>query len=170
MRKITLRRFGKAAIAASAALALLFITPLGAAASEASTQQLWTTSIVVNKTSQSNVVGSQVLASCTVAVAGATCTITSGKTATRTIAYTFGATREGVATSLNISAASSVTLSVSCTSPPLSAGGSWRAKPRGTKYTYKIRELTYVDAIIVSQRDSAYLNAYNPTANAIYCY
>lgn len=169
------RRISTAAIALLTATALI-ATPIGASASEGSedgpitTQQLWTTTTVINKSSTSNSIGTQVLASCTVAVAGATCTITSGKSATRTIGLTFGATRSQVAGSLNISAAATQTISVSCTSPALPKGGSWRAKPKGTKFTYKIRELTYVDAIIVSQRDSATLTAFSPTANAIYCY
>ncbi|QTX03546.1 hypothetical protein [Agromyces archimandritae] len=97
-------------------------------------------------------------------------TVRSGSSATRTIGLSFGATRAQVASSLNVSSAATQSISVSCESPALSAGQSWRAKPIGTKHTYKIRELTYVDAIIVSDRTSASLSAFNPTPNSIYCY
>ena len=73
---------------------------------------------LVNKTSTSNYVNrSNRLALCNVATSGTTCTISSGKTATRTIDLSFNATRAGVAGTLGISSSTTQTISVSCTSP-----------------------------------------------------
>jgi hypothetical protein len=155
----------------------LVSAPLSASASEAKPEpevirsaQVWTSYHVVNHTKTSNVVGTQIIGDCTVARNGGTCTITSGKTATRTIQLAFNVTRSAVASSLQISSSTSATISVACTSPPMNAGESWRAKPKGTKHFYKVREQTWAEDVVIASRTSAQLTAFNPSATSIYCY
>jgi hypothetical protein len=85
-----------------------------------------TTQTVVNKTTLSTryTDKSRQISRCTVYTTGGTCSISKGKSATRTIQTSLGITRNAVASSLSISAASTVSLTASCNSPVLKSGQS----------------------------------------------
>lgn len=121
---------------------------------------------VVDRSSVGNHVGTEIIGRCQ--SYGATCTIASGTTATVSIALSLGATRDGVAAGLGITGSSSVTVTVSCTSPVLSAGQTWYARPMGTYYTYKVKKTTTV-GFSSSSQTSGWLNAFKPYASAISC-
>ncbi|GAA3637511.1 hypothetical protein GCM10022200_21060 [Microbacterium awajiense] len=117
----------------------------------------------------------QVVGSCKALTTGTTCTISKGKTATRTIGTSLGYTRSGVAASLNMSSASSVTISVSCTSPVLKAGQTFYAYPVGDRWSYRIKKDTiysYTNTGTIYKTTteySNYLTAFNPYASSIAC-
>lgn len=129
---------------------------------------------VINKTSQSNYTGS-VFASCKITSTGGTCTITTGKTVTRTIGISLGASRSDVSLGLNISSADSVTTTVACASPALKAGQTWKARALGTRYTYKVQKKEGIrprvggGVIWKIVGTSGTLTAYNPYRSAISC-
>lgn len=132
----------------------------------------WTfRSTVVNKVKYINRAGKQILGRCLIGTRGGTCTISKGKTATRTIEIGGGVTRGMVAGSLGISTATSTTVEVGCTSPALDPGDYWTARPFGTKYVYDVRKSKYflgvkVDSAIVEEN----LRAFSPYRSQIYCY
>lgn len=74
------------------------------------------------------------IASCTVGSGGGTCTITSGKTVTRTVGVRLGVDVGFVKSQLSISQADAELTSVSCTSPVLSAGQTWATWGMGNKF------------------------------------
>ncbi|WP_334148010.1 hypothetical protein [Microbacterium sp.] len=128
---------------------------------------------VLNVTSSSNFIGG-VIASCTITTGGGTCVITKGKTATRNIELSVGASRADVSAGLKISATSSVTTTVGCTSPALKSGQTWRAHAVGTQYRYNLQKQeaykprvgpTYWKTVETSGK----LTAFNPSPSAISC-
>ncbi|GAA3342790.1 hypothetical protein GCM10017714_32650 [Curtobacterium pusillum] len=124
---------------------------------------------VINKTSSKGYNTGQRLAYCTVGVANTTCTISKTVSATRTIGVGLDLSRSFVAGKLNISSASTVGISVSCTSPKLAKGKSFSAYPRGTHYTYKVTSKTYRDTgKLISSQTSGALKAFNPD-RGIHC-
>lgn len=125
---------------------------------------------VIGKTVLStNFVSSTAFASCSIGTSGGTCTITSGRSVDRTIALSLGITRAAVAGSLGISSSASVTTTVSCTSPPLAAGSSWRAFPIGTRYRYQVKQTTFTGPITSYSTTSGYLYALDPKPSQIHC-
>lgn len=130
---------------------------------------------VIDKSKTASVVNrGQVIAQCSVGTSGSTCTISSGKTATRTINYTLGMARALVASSLGISSAETVSISTSCTSPVMSAGQVWKAYPVGDRWSYRIhkRTTTYSNQGVVQSTKNEYsgrLNAFNPYSAGIHC-
>lgn len=130
--------------------------------------------VVINKSSQSNSTGS-VFASCKITSNGGTCTITTGKSVTRTIQVSLGASRGDVSAGLNISSAESVTTTVACASPALKAGQTWKARALGTKYTYNVREEKRSQPRIggpatwSTVQTSGKLTAFNPYSSSISC-
>jgi hypothetical protein len=129
---------------------------------------------VINKTSQSNYTGAA-FASCKITSTGGTCTITTGKTVTRTIGVSLGASRSDVSVGLNISSAGSVTTTVACASPALKAGQVWKARALGTRFTYKVRKQEGIrpriggGVIWNTVGTSGTLTAFNPSRSAISC-
>lgn len=129
----------------------------------------------VNKSKTANSINfAQLLASCSVGTSGATCTISKGKTATRTISLSLGASRGVIASQLGISADTSVSVSTSCTSPVMSAGQVWKAYPVGDRWSYRIHKRTTVynnQGFVQSTTNeySAYLSAFNPYSASIHC-
>lgn len=129
---------------------------------------------VINKTSQKNYTGA-VFASCKITSTGGTCTITTGKTVTRTIGVTLGASRSEVSLGLNISSADSVTTTVACASPALKAGQVWKARAMGTRYTYKVQKQEGIrpriggGVIWNTIGTSGTLSAFDPSRSAISC-
>lgn len=130
----------------------------------------YTTHQVINKTSKHTYNTAQRLSYCDVSRTGATCTISKTASATRSIAVDLGITRSEVAGSLNISASSSVSIAVSCTSPKLNAGERWSAYPNGTAFTYNVKSTTYRDTgvIISGPTTSGKLHAFSPDGG-IHC-
>lgn len=125
---------------------------------------------LVNKTSTSNYINrSNRLALCNVATSGTTCTISSGKTATRTIDLSFNATRAGVAGTLGISSSTTQTISVSCTSPRMNRGQNFAAHPVGSRYQYQLQSYYWTGYSSQYKGSSGWLYAFNPYANAISC-
>ncbi|MEO8095181.1 MAG: hypothetical protein ABI632_09620 [Pseudolysinimonas sp.] len=109
---------------------------------------------------------SQRLTYCQVGTSGATCTISSSWSATRTIGLDLGVTRSVVAAGLSISSSGSKSVSVSCTSPVLNAGDRWSAYPKGSRYTYQVRKTTTYTTPPTST--SGVLNAFDPDGG-VYC-
>jgi hypothetical protein len=128
---------------------------------------------VLNVMTKSNAVGG-VIANCKITTSGGVCTITRGKTATRTIEVSLGATRVEVSAGLKISAASSVTTTVGCTSPALESGKIWKARALGTEYRYTLQKQEShrprVGRVIwTTVETSANHKAFNPSSAGISC-
>lgn len=129
---------------------------------------------VISKTSTSYVTGPKVIGSCKVTSTGGSCSISRGKTATRTIQVSLGASRSAVSAGLNISSAASVTTTVSCKSPALRAGQIWKARALGTSYKYRVQKQKAYKPRVgpTSWRTvgtSSTLKAYNPYRSGISC-
>lgn len=103
---------------------------------------------------------SQILGRCKVRTSGATCTVSTGTTATRTVQTSAGIGISNLSANLGISSAESVQYTVSCTSPKLTAGKSWVAHPTGTRYRYKVKSKGVT---------SGWLYAFVPRKNDINC-
>lgn len=112
----------------------------------------------------------QVLGRCTVYAAGATCTISAGRSATRTVELSGGISRNAVTASLGISNSTTVSTAVSCTSPPLGYGLSWAASPQGHRWQYKVTTTIYIGPGMATQSTSGWLYAFDPKAAQITCY
>jgi hypothetical protein len=125
----------------------------------------------VNRTTTSNYVNkSEILGHCLVVTAGMTCTITHGSESTRTVEVSIGATRGDVTASLSISNATSVSVSVGCTSPRLAKGAVYHGWALGQHIHYKLKE--YAVSFTGSKtlvRTSGYLYAFNPYRNGLAC-
>jgi len=144
--------------------------------------------VVINKSAQSNTTG-PVFASCQITSNVGTCTISTGKSITRTIQVSLGASRAEVSVGLSISSAESVTTTVACASPALSAGQTWRGRALGTRFTYKLQKqegihprvgggVTWVTPSTprvgggvtwVTRDTSGQLSAFNPSSTSISC-
>ena len=129
---------------------------------------------VISKSSVSYVSGSKVIGSCKVTSTGGRCAISSGRTATRTIQVSLGASRSDVSAGLSISSASSVTTTVGCNSPAMRKGQIWKARALGTKYSYRLQKQQAYKPRIgpTSWRTvgtSGRLTAYNPYRSGISC-
>jgi len=70
---------------------------------------------------------------------------------------------------LGIGSGRTVTTTVSCSSPALEAGTSWKARPVGTIYYYKIRKRLIQAGHVLSTTMSSPLKAFNPSASKIAC-
>lgn len=112
---------------------------------------------------------SKAISSCSVGRTGATCTISRGKAATRTVQISLGITRQMVAGSFGFSAATSVTTSVACNSPAMKAGEVWRAYAVGPRYRYKAKKVTMVGYLVGKTETSGWLYAFDPRSAEIHC-
>ncbi|MGN6503754.1 MAG: hypothetical protein ACTHKX_12755 [Pseudolysinimonas sp.] len=124
---------------------------------------------VVSKSSLGGQIGSKVIASCLIRSDGGTCTITRGKTASREVQLSFGMSWASATAQLGIGSGRTVSTTVSCSSPALSAGTSWKARPVGTIYYYKIRKRIIQAGHVMSTDLSSQLTAFNPSASKIAC-
>lgn len=106
----------------------------------------------------------QVLGECRASTPGVTCTIQRSSSSTRTIGIDLGVSRSFVAAKLGISSSSTTTVSVSCTSPPLSAGQVFRAHPVGTSIWYRVQRASWIGT-----QTSWWLNAFDPGSNRFAC-
>ena len=97
---------------------------------------------------------------------GTTCAISNSYTVETTVGLSFGLSKELVSAGINISASKKVSGSVSCTSPPLAAGSSYKAWAVGTRTTYKIQKWKVVKAggrtITTLEGTSGTLTAFSP--------
>ncbi|CAN5162018.1 hypothetical protein BH11ACT5_BH11ACT5_11550 [soil metagenome] len=97
---------------------------------------------------------------------GTTCAISNSYTVETTVGLSFGLSKETVSAGINVSASKKVSGSVSCTSPPLAAGSSYKAWAVGTRTTYKIQEWKIVKAggrtNTTLMGTSGTLSAFNP--------
>lgn len=168
-RTMLMRKSIRLAIGGLTGFAL--VAGIAVPASADSAVQTW----VINKSKASSVINySQTMATCRVGSNGSTCTISRGKSATRTITATLGMSRAGVASSLGISSASAVTVSTSCTSPKMRAGQTWSAYPVGDRWSYRIHKRTSRFSnqgrpLSETNEYSGYLSAFNPYSASIYC-
>ncbi|MFC7431812.1 MULTISPECIES: hypothetical protein [unclassified Agrococcus] len=129
----SLREPRRGMLAAAALLLGVALATAPASTADAAAQRF----LATNVTTTSYALGGEI-ARCSVSSDGGVCAITSGRNATRTITAEIGATRAEIAASLGISAATTVTLTVGCTSPPMRAGQTWRARAMGTRYVYTV--------------------------------
>lgn len=106
---------------------------------------------------------------CTVTVSGGSCTIAQTTSVARSIQLDLGITRSWVAGKLGVSATSTQTTSVTCNSPVMRAGQTWKAWPRGTRYSYVLRRQTLHSGQYISTKTSGTLYAFNPRANDVVC-
>ena len=130
---------------------------------------------VINVTKgRAHAVGPKVFASCKVWTTGGICQISKGRSASRDIALSLGVSRGTVAAALNVASGSSVSVNVSCQSPPLKAGQTWKAKAMGRYYHYNVRKQLGAQGrtgvrgwstIATSPR----LTAFNPAASEVAC-
>lgn len=129
---------------------------------------------MVDKISTANATG-DVFATCKITSQGGTCTITTGKSVTRTIQLSLGASRSDVSAGLSISSATSETTSVACASPALSAGQTWKARAVGTRYAYDLKKqkgsTPRIGGTITwsTVETSGRLTAFNPSSTSISC-
>lgn len=101
---------------------------------------------------------------------GISCSISKGRTATRSIGAGFGVSAKFVAGELNISSSRAVTVSVGCSSVVLKKGQKLEAFPVGSKHRYKIRKQThYTGSPTVSNEYSGWKYTYNPYRTGITC-
>jgi hypothetical protein len=105
---------------------------------------------------------------------GHTCTITVTKSSTRTFGLSLGVTKGFVAGELNVSTASTVSVSNAC-SAKTPRGYYLNAYPRGSLHQYKIKRVVtavyspYRAAPTAGTTISGYLHTFNPYRNAITC-
>jgi len=123
---------------------------------------------IINVKKSTNQIGSQVIGSCLIRSAGGTCTITSGKSASRDIQLSLGVTRGAVASGLSIGAGGLISTTVACSSPALPANTSWKARKMGTKYSYQVRKSESAHGVVTT-KTSGTLTAFNPYATRIAC-
>jgi hypothetical protein len=104
-----------------------------------------------------------VLAKCGGSPSPITCTIASGRTATRTIGVSFGISAAGVAATLGISSSRSVTITSSCSGVTRPPTYSWiSGYAYGDTYRYTVRQRTYEYGRLTQTRTSVQYT-FNPT-------
>lgn len=124
---------------------------------------------LANKSVKKSQKGPQ-FASCTILKKGGKCSIEKGRTLTRTINLSLGATRNWAAGQLGISSANTTTTTVSCHSPAMKKGEIWRGYSMGSRHKYKVKKLTYYKGRdLVDTKTSGWLYAFNPYRNSIAC-
>ena len=118
----------------------------------------------LSRISTSYVNYAETIGTCHVISAGVTCQISQSSTSTRTVQLALGASRGFVTGKIGISSATSVSVQISCTSPPMQPGQVFRARPYGERYRYKIWRYQYG-----SSTTSGWLYTFNPYQNAFSC-
>lgn len=129
------------------------------------------TTTVVNKVAHKNYINkSQVLGECRTVTAGQTCSFANATSSTRTVQVALGVSKGFVTGSLNISSATTVSVTVSCTSGVMKAGQRYRAWPIGTRYDYRIKRAW--NSVLFPNKPAEYskvLHAFNPGKNRYAC-
>ncbi|MBZ4487472.1 hypothetical protein LQ938_01460 [Microbacterium sp. cx-55] len=125
---------------------------------------------VTTKTQQPNY--NKLICGCRIGAANSTCTITGSYTASATVNASLGISAQQVASTLGISVTASVTGSMGCTSPKLSAGTSYKAYVMGTYryFTLQKWKVSKNGGVTARKLDSTAYNqvAFSPI-NMIYC-
>lgn len=152
-----------------ATTALSIVLPLLPSTGGAFPPATSTTLSVVDKMSLGGQIGTQVFASCQIRSDGGTCTITRGRSVSRQVQLTWGMAWSAATAQLGIGSETSVATTVSCSSPALAAGTSWKARPVGTKYYYKIRRQYVQAGHVLKTEVSGRLTAFNPSPSHISC-
>jgi hypothetical protein len=158
---------GSGSAASASSSAQKAVTPV-VAHPQGNTPTRFTTYTVIDKSYVSNYVNKSSLIARCYAVGG-TCSISKGREASVSIGLSLGATRSEVAAGLSITASSSVSLTIGCTSPTLKSGESWSAYPIGRKYKYKVKAVNAGPGGPPTTTTSGYLSAFSPYSNQIYC-
>jgi hypothetical protein len=159
----------------SATIALVFVGALLLTGGAAPPQErqfpppMVTTVTVIDKKVQRNYVHPRVIADCSVTSGTGRCVISKGYTATREVQVAFGLGRSWVTGQLGIQNSTSVTLEIGCTSEVLTAGQTWKARSKGTKYTYKIQRKIVVAGRVLKTEVSKPLTAFSPSPTSIAC-
>lgn len=127
-------------------------------------------SVINKKTLNANYTNfDQQLGSCTQGKGTGDCAIQVTISSTRTVGLSLGVPRSTITAGLNISNATSVSNSTSCTSGTLKTGQSWKAYPKGTRYSYQIQKLTFAGGQMNRKETSGTLYAFDPSPNDIFC-
>lgn len=168
MRRISFRK--SVAVTLSVVMALTLGSVSSASASDGNAGRpgilLWHHEELVNVSSISDITNyGQSLGGCVAGSPGITCSISVAKSATRSISLALSVTRGFVAGPLGISSEASVSVSVSCSSPPLAVGQSFSAYPRGNRYYYRIH---VTQNYAPTDQLSASLTAFSPNGR-YYC-
>ena len=124
---------------------------------------------IVNKGSIGGQIGAKVFASCVIRTSGGICKITKGKAVSREVELTFGMTWAAATAQLGMGGSRTITTTVSCQSPALAAGSTWKAWPIGRKYFYNIRRETIQAGHVLRTETSPRLTAFSPSASHIAC-
>lgn len=121
---------------------------------------------VVDKTVTGNKKGNEV-GRCVAGSSKMNCSISRGKSATRSIQVDFGLTRGKVAGQLGISSSHSVTVEVGC-SRTIKKGQALVAYSVGRQFRYRIE--SGVASVVPSKKTySKWLSAFDPDKNGLYC-
>ncbi|RIX28011.1 hypothetical protein D1781_10920 [Amnibacterium setariae] len=131
-----------------------------------------TTYDVVDKSVTHNYVDkSHVIGGCPASNAKQTCTVSKGKSMTRTVGVALGASRSDVTASLEISNSTEVNSSTSC-SIVVAAGHSAKAYAGGDRYRYHVRANTFSSATgkTTHRVNTSWSYAFNPKANLVSCW
>jgi hypothetical protein len=151
-----------AAMVAGVVLPLLAVTPANAAVDASA--PVWYVVDVTGVSKTTDVTRyDMVLGRCGGSTTPITCSISSGRTATRTIGVAFGISAGGVSASLGISSARSVTITSSCsgvTRPPTYSYINGYAY--GDTYRYTVRQRKYEYGRL-TQTQTSVQYAFNPT-------
>ena len=111
---------------------------------------------------------SKQLSSCTVGTNGARCSSSVNRSFTNTWQTAFGMSAKTLAANLGFSYAASTGYSTTCQSPVMKKGQSWRMYPRGTRATYKIRQLNATQFRTTTKTSNS-LASFKADRNSIYC-
>ncbi|MBZ5734588.1 hypothetical protein K8Z61_08760 [Nocardioides sp. TRM66260-LWL] len=100
---------------------------------------------------------------------GIQCTISKGRTATRSIGVGLNVSKGFVAGELNISKSTDVTVSVGCDTVTLRKGQALVAYPVGSRHKYKIRKTTRWAGGGIAREYSRWHYTFNPYRTSIAC-
>ncbi len=101
---------------------------------------------------------------------GGTCTISKGTTSTRTFQGELEIPVKRIAAIIGISQSTSVSVSVSCTSPKLKKDQRWVAWPVGSNHKYKVKRTAYYGSKVIEVKTgSNFKYTFNPYQNGFKC-
>jgi hypothetical protein len=126
--------------------------------------------VVIDDTHVSNYTDKSILIGRCDASKGASCSISSQRQATVSIDVGLGITRELVASSLDVTASSSVTLTLGCTLSKATSSEVLSAYPIGRYFSYKVQQWSFgvgIAAHVVATTGT--LHAFVPYTNQISC-
>jgi hypothetical protein len=83
---------------------------------------------------------------CSAGAPGTVCSISRTSSATNTFGVAFGLSPALVAGQLSVSYAASTSVTISCQSPPLASGRTFRAYPLGTSWGYRLTRYSHTPA------------------------